>query len=144
GVERLELTERKEDGNLKYRRVDVQSGYLGYLAATTHSNNLGCIARVVGPGTPAALATAAEADVQPGLLPGDLIVAVGGKAISSTADFNALMEKTKPGDELSLEVVRDQTPLRFTAQLSEHPLDLLRLSSTGGDEEVLGNYDQLS
>src|SRR5690606_6415855 len=49
GVERLELTERKADGRLKYRRVDVQSGYLGYLAAVTHSNNLGCVVRVVGP-----------------------------------------------------------------------------------------------
>jgi len=144
GVERLELTERKDDGRLKYRRVDVQSGYLGYLAATTHSNNLGCIVRVVGPGTPAALATPADADVQPGLLPDDLIVAVGGKAIASVVDLDARLDETKPGDEVSLEIVRDQTPLRFTAQLTEHPLDLLRLSSTGGEEEVLGNYDQLS
>lgn len=144
GVERLELTERKADGRLKYRRVDVQSGYLGYLAAVTHSNNLGCIVRVVGPGTPAALATPVEADVPPGLLPGDLIVAVGGKALASIADLDARLDETKPGDELSIEVVRDQTPLRFTAKLTEHPLDLLRLSSTGGDEEVRGNFDQLS
>ena len=36
-IERIELTARDEDGKLKYRRVDVRYGYLGYLAGTPAS-----------------------------------------------------------------------------------------------------------
>jgi YidC/Oxa1 family membrane protein insertase len=146
GVERLELTERKPNGRLKYRRVDVQGGYLGYLAGVTPSDDRGCIIRVVGPGTPAALARADAADVAVGLVPGDTIVAIGGKVISSAADLDAVLTNTHPDDEISIEVIRDQVaaPLVFKTILTEHPLDLLRLSSVGGEEEIRGNYDQLS
>ncbi|MEP2307271.1 MAG: preprotein translocase YidC, partial [Rhodopirellula bahusiensis] len=51
GIERIELTERKENGRLKYRRVDVRSGYLGYLAADPAATDLGIRVNVVGPGT---------------------------------------------------------------------------------------------
>ena len=33
GIERIEMTERNEEGQFRYRRVDVRHGYLGYLAA---------------------------------------------------------------------------------------------------------------
>jgi YidC/Oxa1 family membrane protein insertase len=146
-VERLELTERTERGNLKFRRVDTNSGYLGYLAAQASPNSDGCIVRVVGPGTPAALAQSRTAEVPAGLMVDDLIVAVGGKAIASAVDLEAVLADTRPGQTLSLEVVRSSVgdkPLVFSAALSEHPLDLVRLSSTGGADEVLGNFDRLS
>jgi YidC/Oxa1 family membrane protein insertase len=146
-VERLELTERNERGGLKFRRVDTNSGYLGYLAAKSSPGNDGCVVQVVGPGTPAALAKSPDPNINDGLMVDDLIVAVGGKAIGSVADLDAVLATTRPGQKLSVEVVRDADggqPLVFTATLSEHPLDLLRLSSVGGDDEVLGNIDRLS
>lgn len=146
-VERLELTERTPRGNLKFRRVDTNSGYLGYLAAKSSPANDGCVVRVIGPGTPAALAKAPGPDVADGLMVDDLIVAVGGKAISSAVDLEAVLADTRPGQTLSIEVVRSSAgnqPLIFSAMLSEHPLDLVRLSSTGGADEVVGNFDRLS
>lgn len=146
-VERLELTERTGRGNLKFRRVDTNSGYLGYLAAKSSSASDGCVVQVVGPGTPAALAQSPSPNTSAGLMVDDLIVAVGGKAISSAIDLESVLADTHPGQTLSIEVVRSSVgnkPLVFSATLSEHPLDLVRLSSTGGADEVLGNFDRLS
>jgi YidC/Oxa1 family membrane protein insertase len=145
-IERLELTERTPKGGLKYRRVDITSGYLGYLAPKSSPEGNGCIVRVVGPGTPAALA-ASEGGAPAGLKVDDRIVAAGGKAIASAADLDAILEKTRPGEELSVEVIRGgsgDSPLKFKTTLTEHPLDLIRLSSDGGQDEVLGNIDRLS
>lgn len=146
-VERLELTERTAAGELKYRRVDTSTGYLGYLSAQTSLERDGCLVRVVGPGTPAALAQPALAEQPMGLQVGDRIVALGGRAISSAADLDSSLASTRPGQELSIEVIRagaGETPLTLKARLSEHPLDLLRLSSQGGADEILGNLDRLS
>ena len=168
-VERIELTERNEKGKLKYCRVDTPSGYLGYLALEPSTASDGGIIRVVGPGTPAAIAKSQTADVPDGLRSGDLIVAIGSKAISGPTEINRLLDKTKPGEELIVEVVRPTdsataaaavdsavdaavantadkiaVTLKFTATLTEHPLDLVRLASTGGVDEVLGNFDRLS
>ena len=182
-VERLELTERDDKGRLKYRRVDTTSGYLGYLAAETSAKSDGCVVRVVGPGTPASLAKPNTSDVEIGLMPGDLIVAANSKAITSPRDLERILEKTKPGDEIKLEVKRQVASadkddaaaedgasgdaeatqdgessgseadansasppksIVFTTQLTEHPLDLIRLASTGGDDEVIGNLSRLA
>ena len=170
-VERIELTERNEKGKLKYRRVDTPSGYLGYLALEPSAASDGGIVRVVGPGTPAAIARSQSANVPDGLQPGDLIVAIGSKAISGPTEIERLLDKTKPGEELSIEVIRAAAPvaaaptaenssavevadeqqsanasatLKFTTMLTEHPLDLIRLASTGGADEVLGNVNRLS
>jgi len=146
-IERLELTERTARGNLKYRRVDTTSGYLGYLSPKSSPDNRGCVVRVVGPGTPAALAKPKSTEMPAGLMAGDLIVAVGGKAIASAGDLENELSKTRPGQSLTVEVVRQsagETPIVFDATLSEHPLDVVRLSSVGGDDEVVGNLDRLS
>ncbi len=164
-VERLELTERNAKGKLKYRRVDTTSGYLGYLAAESSQQNDGCVVRVVGPGTPAATATRQTddgdklqtAENSVGLLPGDLIVAINSKAISDPTELDRYLADTKPDDEITLEVIRETSPaidtapaagapqsLTFKVRLTEHPLDLLRLASTGGDDEILGNISRLA
>jgi YidC/Oxa1 family membrane protein insertase len=102
-----------------------------------------------------------------GLMPGDLIVAVNSKAISGPSELDRLLASTKPGQEIKLEVKRSPPPqkpaaapnedgeapkaieaspvsLSFTAKLTEHPLDLIRLASTGGDDEVIGNISRLA
>lgn len=151
-VERLELTERRRSGRLKYRRVDTRSGYLGYLAAGASPTLDGCIVNVIGPGTPAALAEAEGSApdgsiLPPGLQVDDVIIAVGGRAVSSPYGLGEVLEDTAPGDRVSIEVIRPSVsdqPLRFVTRLTEHPLDLVRLSSTGGVDEIMGNLDRLS
>ena len=73
GVERVELTERGSDGELKYRRVDVTSGYLGYFAGSDLEDIDGVLVNVVGPGTPAATA---------GVEVGDVIVGINGVVVN--------------------------------------------------------------
>ncbi|WP_368861071.1 YidC/Oxa1 family insertase periplasmic-domain containing protein [Rhodopirellula halodulae] len=142
GIERIELTERKENGRLKYRRVDVRSGYLGYLAADPTATELGIRVNIVGPGTPAALATATG--ITGGLKVGDVITGFNGENVNNLTMLRAAMLETKPGDTAKVTVLRDEESIEFTTELTEHPLDLIRLAEHGGDDEVDGNLSRLS
>lgn len=152
GIERIEVTERKENGRLKYRRVDVRSGYLGYLAADPTSVVDGVEVNVIGPGTPASLAACSDEAVGTGLQVGDVIVSLNGDTVNNSVMMDDWLAKTKPGDDLEIEVLRgvDQedasvgTSLKFTTKLTEHPLDLVRLAGTGGEDQVPGNLSRLS
>lgn len=151
GIERLELTQRKANGRLKYRRVDVRSGYLGYFAADPTSTINGVKVNVVGPGTPADLAVSDDETIADGLKKGDVIVSIDGGSISNSVMLDEVLLKTKPGEEIQVEVLRggDEdgsagTSLKFTAKLSEHPLDLLRLAETAGEDQIPGNLSRLS
>lgn len=142
-IDRIELTERKENGRLKYRRVDVRSGYLGYLALASTITGDGAVIRIVGPGTPAAIAKPVAAGPL-GLAVGDKIIAIGNQAIAGPSDMGAILEKTNPGDIIAIEVERAGTALQFDALLTEHPLDLVRLADTAGDDQVAGNLTRPS
>ena len=144
GIERIELTERDEDQKFKYRRVDTRSGYLGYFAGEPAAAIDGVLVNVVGPGTPASLAKGPEGAV--GIKPQDVIVAVGGKVVSAPDDIAVALEETRPGEEISVEVVRGdkKDPMVFDAVLTEHPLDLIRLARYGGDDQIPSNLDRLS
>lgn len=114
GVERVELTARDDEGKLKYHRVDVRSGYLGYLAGERAPRADGVLVNVVGPGTPADLATPADGTetaepVTPGLRVGDRIVAVAGQVVASPDELNRVLEKTRPGQRISVEVIRPRS-----------------------------------
>jgi YidC/Oxa1 family membrane protein insertase len=137
GVQRIELTERDETGHLKYRRIDVFSGYLGHFAGLPASDRDGVRVNVVGPGTPAAIA---------GIAVGDVITAVAGVPVAFSSDIEAALRTTRPGDTISLEVVRPgaSSPTALQATLTEHPLDVLRLSKDGGVDEIAGNETRLS
>ncbi|XZE55592.1 YidC/Oxa1 family insertase periplasmic-domain containing protein [Planctomycetaceae bacterium SH139] len=159
-IERIEMTERKDNGRLKYRRVDVRSGYLGYLALSPSAIGDGPIVNVVGPGTPASLATGLSGQPD-GLRVGDRIVAVDGQAVGTAADLAQLLETTKPFDEITIDVIR-QAPvaatnepaegeqpappstIQFQVTLSEHPLDLVRAADTAGADQVQGNLSRPS
>ncbi|EGF26966.1 YidC/Oxa1 family insertase periplasmic-domain containing protein [Rhodopirellula baltica] len=142
GIERIELTERKENGRLKYRRVDVRSGYLGYLAADPTATDLGIRVNVVGPGTPADLATASG--VQGGLKPRDIITGFNQNNVNNLSMLREAMLETKPGESATVTVLRNEKSIDFTTTLTEHPLDLVRLAEHGGDDEVEGNLSRLS
>lgn len=175
GIERAELVARDDNGRLKYRRVDVRHGYLGYFAGQRAEKVDGVLVNVVGPGTPAALAKADTGEV--GLQVGDVILAVGGKAVASHDDIDKALAKTLPGKNISVEVLRPATlaessgetadesdagddadsaeeannianagarELTFTAKLTHHPLDLIRLSKYGGVDQIVGNDSRRS
>lgn len=137
GIERIEMTERNESGALRYRRVDVRSGYLGYLAAESSSKADGVVVNVVGPGTPAEAA---------GIQPGDVIMSLAGQAVANREQLNQALSETKPGDEIQLTLLRGETQSEVTlsAKLSEHPLDLVRLAKDGGADQVPGNLSRAS
>ncbi|MCP4887208.1 MAG: PDZ domain-containing protein, partial [Planctomycetaceae bacterium] len=137
GIERIELTERKENGGLKYARVDVRSGYLGYFAGQSSDSISGVKVNVVGPGTPAELA---------GIEIGDVIIAVAGQTVATPQEMTEALLSTKPGDVISVEVVRGEEGASkvLSATLTDHPLDLIRLARDGGADQVAGNLSQLS
>lgn len=135
GVERVELTERDAKGALKYRRVDIRSGYLGYLAGENATTSDGVIVNVVGPGTPADLA---------GLQVGDVIVGIDGEAIATRDALEQRLMASQPRDSISIEVTRGATTLKLKAGLTEHPLDLIRLAKDGGPDQIVGNLSRLS
>lgn len=137
GVERIELTARDDKNKLKYHRVDVRSGYLGYLAAQPASDVDGVQVNVVGPGTPADIA---------GLEIGDIIVSVDTTPVTSRKEIDDALLNSKPGDEVNLDVIRkgSSSPVMVTAKLSEHPLDLVRLASDGGIDQIEGNLSRQS
>lgn len=137
GIERIEMTQRDEAGQLRYRRVDVRHGYLGYFAGEPAPDVDGVLVNVVGPGTPAQIA---------GIEVGDVIVAVDGQPVRSRDDIELALIGTKPKDSIKIEVQRGEsaTPLSLEATLSEHPLDLVRLARDGGADQVVGNLSRPS
>lgn len=148
GIERIELTAREENGALSYRRVDTRTGYLGYFAGTAGVNVDGVTVNVVGQGTPAAGAVAKTGEK--GIQVGDVIIAIGETSIASGRDILTALAESRPGDNVTIEVARGDTasaltsPLIFEATLSEHPLDLMRLSKDGGNDKIEGNLSRLS
>ncbi|TWU41029.1 membrane protein insertase YidC [Novipirellula artificiosorum] len=141
-VERIELTEREAKSNqLKYRRVDVRHGYLGYFAGTSAAVVDGVTVNVVGPGTPGATA---------GIQVGDVITTVNGKPIAFREQIDAALIKTEPGDTVDITVLRKSdsesqpAELVLSAKLSQHPLDLIRLARDGGADQIKGNLTRLS
>jgi YidC/Oxa1 family membrane protein insertase len=146
GIERIELTARDKNGRFRYRRVDTRSGYLGYFAGASADAVDGVKVNVVGPGTPAAVAVAETGEK--GIQVGDVIVAVAGEAVSSDKEIRQALRETNPGDTVSVEVIRggDEAAktLVFKADLTAHPLDLVRLAEDGGDDQIQGNLSRLS
>jgi YidC/Oxa1 family membrane protein insertase len=91
-VERIELN------SPKYRNVDDRSGYAGHLALEDIAKLGGARVRIVGSGTPAALA---------GMQAGDVIVAVDEKPITSGKAFDDYLQETKPNRVIQVTVMRD-------------------------------------
>ena len=140
GIERIEVTHRNAEGNLKYRRVDVRHGYLGYLGTRNAlDKNLasggGAEISVVGPGTPAATA---------GLQIGDVIQTINGQSVSDEDSIVNELLKTRPGDTAEVVATRGGESKTFPVVLTEHPLDLVRLATTAGIDQVVGNETHLS
>lgn len=111
----------------KYKSVEDYSGYLGRLNLTTPAAG-GAEVRVVGPGTPAALAKASG--VAPGLDIGDVIQRIDDQPIPDAGSVGEyLRAKTRPGQSVTISVSRGGTPLEFTTTLVRPPLAVVQPES---------------
>lgn len=162
-VEHAELIERTDKGKLRFRALEHDGGYLGYLSLAETTTGLKI--RTIPPGSAAALAQGVDG----GLQVGDVLVEFNGRPVVSTLGLEMLLSETKPGQEASLTIERPATgsestpsavtpadvtpadgaarptPQRLTAKvvLSEAPLDVLR-TDPASSETVLGNLQRPS
>jgi putative serine protease PepD len=90
----------------------IQTGYLGVTMSPATGGQDGALVQEVAPGGPAARA---------GLRGGDLIVAVDGKAIRTYSELGARIRAHKPGDKVTLKVVRGGSETTVTATLAQRP-----------------------
>jgi YidC/Oxa1 family membrane protein insertase len=112
-VERIELN------SPRYRDVENwedRSGYLGHLDET-NADGSGCLVRVVGTGTPAALA---------GLQSGDIIESFNTQPVKRASDYRIALGKTRPQQQATLGVKRDGKTKSLVATLGRRPLDVVR------------------
>jgi S1-C subfamily serine protease len=88
------------------------SGFLGVELASRTDGGSGALVRSIVPDSPAE---------QIGLREGDAVIAVDGRAISGQAGLVAVIRAREPGDEVTVEAVRNGEEMTFTATLAERP-----------------------
>src|SRR5215212_756230 len=90
----------------------IQTGYLGVTMGEPTGGQDGALVQEVAPGSPAAKA---------GLRPGDLVVAIDGQSVADYGELGARIRAHKPGDQVTLKVVRGGTETTVTASLTQRP-----------------------
>jgi YidC/Oxa1 family membrane protein insertase len=108
-VERIELADER------FHDQDDRSGYLGHLALERVAD--GCRIGVIGPATPAALA---------GLVAGDTIVKIADRAASEPLAVADALGRTKPGERVTIEILRAGAARTVEATLGRRPLEVVR------------------
>ena len=124
----LELNELKKNGKLRYRDLIDPSGYLGRLALSNESDG-GCRINVnvkSSDGTPASQAKPTASTSEPGLRQDDVILKLNGTKLTDKDHLQTLVSKTRPGEEVALLVDRNGKEIRFSAELTSHPLPIIR------------------
>ena len=148
GVVRAEMVEQKSSvsakaGRLKYRALEHEGSYLGYLALVPVSSGVRVMS--VPPGSPAALASSTEASG--GLLVDDVLSEINGEPVDSIASAQAVLQTIKPGKSVELVVQRQvngsSQSLKFTTTTVEAPLDVVRTEEFA-TEIVPGNKQRPS
>ena len=117
-IDRVELTERNEDGAFRFGVLEHKYGYLGYLAPIESDD--GVKVQAVAPGTPAALA---------GMQVGDIITKLGDASIIDIESFQSALEDTVPESSINIEVTRttgdESSKQTLTAELTGRPLEVI-------------------
>lgn len=91
------------------------------------ANQQGVLVEQVAEGSPAAAAGLHGSDEpftingQPVMIGGDVIVAIDGKSIDSMEDLGGLLENYKPGDKVTLSVLRDGKQIELELTLGARP-----------------------
>ncbi len=143
GLIRAEMVEQKSNGKLKYRALEHEGSYLGYLALAPVSGGVRIMS--VPHGSPASLAT--SADATGGILENDVLTAIDELPVESSTSAQAALQTIKPGTSVQLTVQRQvdgslQT-LKFTTKTVEAPLDVLRTEEFATDF-IAGNKERPS
>ncbi len=115
-IERIELNSQR------FPDLEDRSGYLGHLVLDETVQGKGCPVEVVGPGTPAA---------QAGLRRGDLITQVEGQPVTGYESLRKELQKTRPGQDVTLTVLRDGNSRALPVTLRRRPLELVRPEVNG-------------
>lgn len=108
---------RVELNNPRYCDTEYWGGYLGHIFDDTGLIGDGCPVEVVGPGTPAAEA---------GLRPGDLLRTVDGQKVLGVRSLEAILARARPGQKVTLGVLRGNQQLELVATLRRKPLEIIR------------------
>ncbi len=126
-IERIELNQRTDWGGFRFRDSDRRAGYLGHLHGEDAPDG-GCRIRIVGPGTPAAIARPLDPATDVGLRAGDTIVQLDDQPIHSAADVTQYLAGRRPGQTLRIEVARPDSSanLVFETKLTEEPLSIVQ------------------
>ena len=115
-VSRLELN------SPKYCDTEARGGYLGELFFEPPLDKGPLQVDVVGPGTPAALA---------GLRAGDVLLSIDDKPVEGILGFRQIMDKTRPGQTVSLTIRRGDKQLTLEARLRRTPMAIIRREEGG-------------
>jgi putative serine protease PepD len=94
------------------RGEEIQIGYLGVSMGDATGNQSGAVVQEVTPDSPAARA---------GLQAGDVVVSIDGKAVQDRSELVAAIRGHKPGDKVTLVVVRGGNETTITATLTQRP-----------------------
>ncbi len=105
----------------KYFDIEDRSGYLGALDLVPTQG--GCLVQVVGPGSPAALATTPGGVA--GLKEGDILTQVDDQEAKFPSDVALFLSKSKPKQEVKLAITRGGQKLVYTTILTKRPLALI-------------------
>lgn len=116
-LDRIELVERDDDGELKYGVIEFKHGYLGYLAPIpVEENGVGVKVRVVGDGTPADIA---------GIQVGDVLTSVHGTPLASGEDIEKALRPTAVGERVEVKYERGGEAYSVEVELTDKPLQVI-------------------
>jgi len=77
-----------------------------------------------------------------GLLPGDVIIKVGGEQVSSERHFKQLIAQSNPGDRLTLDLLRGGQPLKLTLVAAKTEWPVLDDASSAGSPPSAGDFSE--
>ncbi|QDV27073.1 YidC/Oxa1 family insertase periplasmic-domain containing protein [Aureliella helgolandensis] len=142
-LERAELVGQSSPGEFRFRALEHDGGYLGYLGLTEELTGLQI--HTIPEGSAAAAAT--SPDATGGLQIGDVISELNGQSTSSLREWQLALKETRPHEQAQLVVSRmvagAPKKLSYTASLSQAPLDIIRVHERA-PEAVPGNLARAS
>ncbi|MGI9519943.1 MAG: YidC/Oxa1 family insertase periplasmic-domain containing protein, partial [Pirellulaceae bacterium] len=114
-LHRVELNDRRPNGDIRFRDVDFRNAWIGHLELETTES--GCVAREVTPGTPAYLA---------GVREGDVLKSINGEPVVSPEDADTMLALIPAGRQIDVEIVRDNKVVQYVVTTTRMPMQVVR------------------